>query len=132
MDVREAMQINLARLSSDAIESNAQVILEVAKAIGARLELSDVLAAPTATLKPIVHSEAVSVGILEGEVVRTYWAHVEGFARKAGESLESFAARYASEAKTGALPTKIPVSERAPGQRDHNVLQPMCSTGSGD
>ena len=82
------MQINLARLSSDAIESNAQVILEVAKAIGARLELPDVLAALTATLKPIAHSDAVSIGILEGEVIRTYWAHVEGFPRRAGESLE--------------------------------------------
>ena len=40
MNVGEAIQINLARLSSDVIESNAQVILEVAKAIGARLELS--------------------------------------------------------------------------------------------
>jgi len=65
MNVGEAMQINLARLSSDVIESNAQVILEVAKAIGARLELSDLLAALTATLKPIVHSDAVSIGILE-------------------------------------------------------------------
>jgi formate hydrogenlyase transcriptional activator len=105
------MQINLARPSSDVIESNAQVILEVAKAIGARLELSDVLAALTATLKPIVHSDAVSIGILEGELVRTYWAHVEGFPRKAGESLENFASRYASEAKTKTLPTKILVSE---------------------
>ena len=49
MNVGEATQINFARLSSDVIESNAQVILEVAKAIGARLELSDLLATLTAT-----------------------------------------------------------------------------------
>jgi hypothetical protein len=41
MNVGEATQINLARLSSDVIESSAQVILEVAKAVGARLELSE-------------------------------------------------------------------------------------------
>ena len=104
------MRINSARLGSDTTESNAQIILKVAKAIGAHLELSDVLAALTATLKPIVHFDAVSIGILEGETVRIHWLHVEGLPHSTGESPENVAARYSSSIEVEPPPMRLPVS----------------------
>jgi formate hydrogenlyase transcriptional activator len=100
--------MNSARLGTYVTENNAQVILEVAKAVGAHLELSDVLAALTATLKPIVHFDAIGIGILEGEVIRAYSVHIEGFPHRPGESLASLMSRYAPEF---AQPPKYPVSE---------------------
>lgn len=102
--------MKLDRLSSDRIENNAEIILEVASAIGAHLELSDVLAALVETLNPIIHFDAISIVILEGEAVRTHWAHVEGFPRSAGESLESVVGRYASSIKVEPPPLTLPVS----------------------
>ncbi len=78
-------------------ENNAQVILQVAKAIGAHLEMSDVLAALTATLKHIVHFDSISIGILEGDTVRLQSVQFEDFPRRAGESPESLVARYSPE-----------------------------------
>ena len=98
------------RPGSDTTESNAQVILAVAKAIGALLELPDVLAALTETLAPIVHFDAVAIGILEGETVRIHWAHVAGLTRNARESAESIAARYSSSIAAEPPPMKLPAS----------------------
>ncbi|MBV9927495.1 MAG: sigma 54-interacting transcriptional regulator [Acidobacteria bacterium] len=89
-------------------ENHSQVILEVAKAIGAHLELPDVLAALNATLKPVVHFDTIGIGILEGEEIRVHSLHIEGFARRAGESPESLVARYAPEVDNT---LRIPVSE---------------------
>ena len=52
-----------ARLGNDTNETNAQVILEVAKAVSAHLDLSDVLEALIATLKPLIAFDAVGVGV---------------------------------------------------------------------
>jgi hypothetical protein len=80
----------------DNAEANAQIILRVAKAIGALLDLSDVLAALVETLKPMVHFDAVSIGILERNEVRLYSTYIEGLPRKAGEPLDGLVARQAS------------------------------------
>jgi formate hydrogenlyase transcriptional activator len=90
-------------------EKKAKLILEVAQAIGSQLEMADLLAALNNTLKPIVHFDAVAIVILEGEVVRMHWAHVEGILRQAGECFESAITRYASTIKVEPPPTKLPV-----------------------
>lgn len=79
-------------MSSQGTETspaNAQIILKVAKAIGAYLELWEVLAALSETLKPIIHFDAVGVGVVEGDVLRLYTCHLAGIQRKAGESLRA-------------------------------------------
>ena len=90
-------------------EKETQIILEVAQAIGTQLEMSDLLAALNNTLKPLVHLDAVAIVILEGEVVRIHWAHLEGVPRKAGECFESVVTRYASTIKVEPPPMKLPV-----------------------
>jgi transcriptional regulator with GAF, ATPase, and Fis domain len=85
-------------------EKRAKIILEVAQAIGNQLELADLLAALNNTLKPIVDFDAVAIMILEGDVVRIHWAHLEGFPRKAGECFESVVTRYASTIKVDPPP----------------------------
>jgi transcriptional regulator with GAF, ATPase, and Fis domain len=57
-------------------EKKAQIILEVAQAIGTQLEMSDLLAALNNTLKPIVHFDAISILILKGKTVTPYGVHV--------------------------------------------------------
>ena len=69
---------------SDMTENNTQTILEVAKAVGAHLELSDVLAALISTLKPIVHFDLIGIGILEGEAIRLHTICIEGFRAQGG------------------------------------------------
>ena len=91
-------------------EKRAKIILEVAQAIGNQLELADLLAALNNTLKPIVDFDAVAIMILEGDVVRIHWAHLEGFPRKAGECFESVVTRYASTIKVEPPPMKLPVT----------------------
>jgi len=69
--------------------TNAQVILGVAKAIGAHLELSEVLQALITELRPMVHFDAIAVVVTEGDGARLHSLHVEPtkpeFARKASE-----------------------------------------------
>jgi formate hydrogenlyase transcriptional activator len=91
-------------------EKKAKLILEVAQAIGTQLEMSDLLAALNNTLKPIVHFDAVSIVILEGDVVRVHWAHLEGVPRNAGECFESVVTRYASTIKAEPPPMTLPVT----------------------
>jgi len=50
-------------------EKKAKLILEVAQAIGAQLEMADLLAALNKTLKPIVHFDAVAIMLLEGDAI---------------------------------------------------------------
>jgi transcriptional regulator with GAF, ATPase, and Fis domain len=59
-------------------EANAAVILEVAKAIGAYLELSDVLGALITTLKPIVEFGAVGIVVRDGEYAKLHSFCTEG------------------------------------------------------
>jgi len=91
-------------------EKKAKLILEVAQAIGAQLEMSDLLAALNDTLKPIVHFDAVAIMILEGDAIGIQWAHLEGFPRKVGECFESIVTRYASAIKVEPPPMKLPAT----------------------
>ena len=78
----------------ETTKSNAQIILEVAKAIGAHLEMPEVLAALNETLEPIIHFDCVGVSVVEGDFVKPYSAYIEGFPRKPGESMASLIKRY--------------------------------------
>src|SRR6266850_2518054 len=78
----------------ETTEANAQIILEVAKAIGAHLEMPEVLAALNKTLEPIIHFDAVGVSVVDGDFLKPYSAHIEGFPRKPGESLASLIKRF--------------------------------------
>ena len=75
-------------------DANAQIILGVAKAIGAHLEMPEVLAALNETLEPIIHFDCVGVSVVEGDFVKPYSAYIEGFPRKPGESMASLIKRY--------------------------------------
>ena len=90
-------------------EKRAKLILEVAQAIGTQLEMSELLPALNKTLKPIVHFDAIAIMILEGDVVRIHWAHLEGVPPKAGECFESVVTRYASTIKVEPPPMELPV-----------------------
>lgn len=98
---------------SDIPDANAQVIAKVAKAVGAHLELSDVLEALIATLNPIVHFDFIAIGILEGETVRLHSVHFEGFPQKVGEPMAGLVARYAPGIEN---PLKYSVSELPIGE----------------
>ena len=78
-------------------EANAQIILEVAKAIGAHLEMPEVLAALNETLKAIIHFDVVGVSVVEGDLIKPYSAYFEGFPRKPGESMASLIKRYSPD-----------------------------------
>jgi formate hydrogenlyase transcriptional activator len=91
-------------------EKRAKLILEVAQAIGTQLEMSDLLPALNNTLKAMVQFDAVAIMILEGDVIRIHWAHLEGVPRKSGECFESVVTRYASTIKTEPPPMKLPVT----------------------
>ena len=94
--------------ASEIPKANAQIILEVAKAIGAHLEMPEVLAALNATLEPIIHFDCVGVSVVEGDFIRPYSAHIEGFPRKPGESMASLIKRYSPDIDN---PLKFQVSE---------------------
>ena len=101
-------------------EKKAQIILEVATAIGAHLEMCELLAALTQALTPIVNFDAISIVILEGETVTAHWAHVVGVSRQPGESVESYVKRYAAHNQVDSPPMKVPVS-------DHPISEIMKS-----
>ena len=92
-------------------EKKAQIILDVAEAIGNQLEMSELLASLNEVLTPIVCFDAIAIVILEGETVAVHWAHVAGVTRQPGESVESFLDRYASHIKVDSPPMNVPVSE---------------------
>lgn len=77
----------------DPGESRAQLILDVAKAAGSHLELSDVLEALAIGLRPIIRFDAVAVVVIEGEYSRVHAMYHDGMERKPGESGQSFVAR---------------------------------------
>jgi formate hydrogenlyase transcriptional activator len=79
---------------TDNAPANARIILNVAKAIGAHLEMPELLAALNETLEPIIHFDAVGVSVVDGDLLKPYSAHIEGFPRKPGESLASFIKRF--------------------------------------
>jgi hypothetical protein len=64
--------MNAARPEKDMTETGAHVLLGVAKAISAHLELSDVLEALVVQLKPMVHFDSIAVVVLDGEYARLH------------------------------------------------------------
>ena len=51
-------------------DTKAQIVLEVAEAIGTHLRVSELLAALNEKLKPIIYFDAIGIGVLEDEVLR--------------------------------------------------------------
>jgi len=92
----------------------AQIILQLAQAIGTRLEMPDLLASLNDALKPVLHFDATSIVILEGEAVRVHWAYLDDLRQTAGESVESVVGRYASGMKIEPPPMKM-------SARDHPI-----------
>jgi formate hydrogenlyase transcriptional activator len=78
------------------IESRAQLILDVAKAASAHLELADVLQSLITSLKARIQFQAIGVVVVEGEYTRLHSLHVEGVRRDPGESVETVMARVQS------------------------------------
>ena len=81
--------MNAAKSGNDPSETSARVILDVSKAISAHLELTDVLEALIAGLKPTVAFDAVSVVVLDREYARLHSLYIEGLERKSHESVQS-------------------------------------------
>ena len=92
-------------------DTRAQIILQVAQVIGTQLEMSELLASLNGALAPIIHFDAIGIGILKGETLIPYWAHVEGISHERGESVEGFMKRFASSLKVDPLPMKLPVNQ---------------------
>ena len=85
----------------------AQIILQLAQAIGTPLEMPDLLASLNDALKPVLHFDATSIVILEGETVKVHWAYLDDLGKTAGESVESVVGRYASGMKIEPPPMKM-------------------------
>jgi len=100
-----------ATLSKRTNEATPPVILEVAKAISAHLDLSDVLGALITTLKPVARFDAIGIGVLDGDHVKLQSLHIEGMPRRAGESVQSILARRASDLNIEPSKTRKPVSQ---------------------
>ena len=98
---------------TDNSQANAHIILGVAKVIGTYLEMPEVLAALNETLKPIIHFDAVSVSVIEGDFIKAYSGHVEGFPRHPGESQASWVKRVCGDPDVPLKyqPSEHPVSE---------------------
>ena len=92
-------------------EANAAVILEVAKAIGAYLELSDVLGALITTLKPIVDVCAVGIVVRDGEYAKLHSSCTEGAQPDHHDSVQRLMERYASDLDIEPLRTRIPIND---------------------
>jgi formate hydrogenlyase transcriptional activator len=105
------VQMNATTREGPGGGTSAQLILGVAKAVSAHLELSDVLEALLTQLRPMVHFDAIGVAVLEGEYVRLHSLYIEGMSRKAGESVQSLVSRTASDLNIEPLKTKIHVSQ---------------------
>jgi formate hydrogenlyase transcriptional activator len=100
-----------AKLGKYENESNAPVILEVAKAISAHLELSDVLGALVATLKPMVEFDSIGVVVRDGDYAKLHSLYIEGIQREGHESVQSIVARKASDLNVEPLRTRIPLGD---------------------
>ena len=98
-------------LTDDSKKANAPVILEVAKAISAHLELSDVLGALVTTLKPLVQFDSIGIVVREGEYAKLHSLHIEGQHREGHESVQSMLERKASDLQIEPLQARIPISK---------------------
>jgi len=98
-------------LTDDSKKANAPVILEVAKAISAHLELSDVLGALVTTLKPLVQFDSIGIVVREGEYAKLHSLHIEGLHREGHESVQSMLERKALDLQIEPLQARIPISK---------------------
>jgi formate hydrogenlyase transcriptional activator len=99
------------RLDGGVHDASAQVILDVAKAISAHLELTDVLEALIERLRPTVAFDAVSVVVLDGDHAKLQSLYIQGIERKSRESLQSLLARSIADRNIEPLEPRIPVSQ---------------------
>ena len=97
--------------TDDSKKTNAPVILEVAKAISAHLELSDVLGALVTTLKPLVQFDSIGIVVREGEYAKLHSLHIEGLHREGHESVQSMLERKALDLQIEPLQARIPISK---------------------
>src|SRR5688500_14579114 len=103
--------MNAASIGDDASKTSAQVILEVAKAISSHLELTDVLEALIACLKPTVAFDAVSVVVLDGEFAKVQSLYIQGLERKPRESVQSILERSIADRNIEPLEPRIHISQ---------------------
>src|SRR5262245_47426505 len=101
-------------------ETNAPVILEVAKAISAHLELSDVLGALVETLKPMVQFDSIGVVVRDGDYAKLHSLFIQGVQREGQESVQSMLDRKASDLHIEPLRTRVPI-------RDHHMSVIMAN-----
>jgi formate hydrogenlyase transcriptional activator len=110
MDVMpEPMGTTLTRPQGDTL--NPPVILEVAKAISAHLELSDLLGALHNTLKPMVEFDAIGVVVRDGDYAKLHSVYIQGFQREGRETVQSMLERKASELKLEPLSARVPIND---------------------
>jgi formate hydrogenlyase transcriptional activator len=102
-------------------EKRAQIILEVAQAIGNQLDMPELLASLNEALRPIVLFDAVAILILQGDVIKAHWAHIEGVPRNIDDCFESLVARYASSIEADPPPSKLAAS--------HHPISEIMITG---
>ena len=107
-------------------EKRAQIILEVAQAIGNQLEMPELLASLNEALSRIVCFDAVAILILDGDVIKAHWAHIEGVPRNIDDCFESLVARYASTVAAEPPPSKLSASDH-PISEIMNTGQPYIA-----
>jgi formate hydrogenlyase transcriptional activator len=100
-----------ARIGDEIRKTSAPVILEVAKAISVHLDLTDVLAAMVATLKPLVQFDSIGIVVRDGEYAKVHSLHIEGLHRQGNETVQSLLERKASALNIEPLQARIPISE---------------------
>jgi formate hydrogenlyase transcriptional activator len=105
-------------------EKKAQIILDVAEAIGTHLRVFELLAALNEKLKPIIYFDAVGIGVLEDEVLRIYSIHLESTRRVEGESLQSLMDRHAPEIQH---PLSLALSDHPVSEMMHLVQPYVCA-----
>src|SRR5215475_12518576 len=97
-----------------AIQSSAQLILDVAKAASSHLDLPEVLEALIVALKPTIRFDGIGVIVIEGQYARLHSLHLEPVGRRPGESVESVLARAAASVQMTPNALKTPL-------KDHHI-----------
>ena len=105
-------------------DTKAQIILEVAEAIGTHLQVSELLAALNEKLKPIIYFDAIGIGVLEEEVLRIYSIHLESTRRVEGESLQSLMDRHAPEIEH---PLRLALRDHPVSEMIHSAQPYVCA-----
>jgi formate hydrogenlyase transcriptional activator len=97
----------------DVVQSSAQLILGVAKAASAHLDLSDVLEALLKGLRPRIHFDGIGVIVLEGGFTRLHSLYIESLERRRGEPIEETLARMNDDlkVKSPAPKGRMPVAD---------------------